>query len=75
MEILPYTKKHQEFRQRVRSFMEKEVTPNADQWEKDRVMPRSIWKRMGEEGFLCTTISPEYGGLGADFLHALIVAE
>ena len=75
MEILPYTEKHKKFRQRVRSFMEKEVIPFTDQWETDRIMPRSAWKRMGEEGFLCTTISPEYGGPGADFLHAVIFAE
>lgn len=75
MKILNYTKEHEEFRARVHAFMEKEVKPCVDQWEKDKIMPRSAWKRMGAEGFLCTTVSREYGGPGCDFLHAVIVAD
>ena len=75
MEILNYTNEHEEFRARVHAFMEKEVKPCVGQWEKDKIMPRSAWKRMGDEGLLCTTISKEYGGPGGDFLHAVIVAD
>ncbi len=75
MEILNYTNEHEEFRARVHAFVEKEVKPCVGQWEKDKIMPRSVWKRMGEEGLLCTTISKEYGGQGGDFLHAVIVAD
>lgn len=75
MEILKYSKEHKQFRQRVRSFMEKEIIPFVDQWEKDRIMPRSAWKRMGEEGLLCVTIPSKYGGPGGDFLHSVIVSE
>ena len=75
MEILPYTDKHRQFRQRVRTFMEKEVTPNVETWEKDGIVPKSVWKKMGAEGFLCTDIPPEYGGMGGDFLFSVIVLE
>ncbi len=75
MEILNYTKEHEQFRNRVHDFMNKEVIPSVEQWEKERIMPKSAWKRLGEEGFLCTTISPEYGGPGHDFIHAYIVAD
>ncbi|MCP4213205.1 MAG: acyl-CoA dehydrogenase, partial [bacterium] len=75
MEILNYTEEHQNFRKRLRSFLAEEVTPFADQWEQDRIVPKSVWKKMGQGGFLCTDVAPEYGGLGGDFLYSLIVAE
>lgn len=75
MEILKYTKEHNQFRERLRVFLEKEVTPFADQWEQDKIVPKSMWRKMGQGGFLCTDIAPEYGGMGGDFLYSLIVAE
>ncbi len=75
MEILNYTEDHQNFRTRLQIFLENEVTPYADQWERDRIVPKSVWKKMGRAGFLCTNVDPEYGGLGGDFLYSLIVAE
>jgi acyl-CoA dehydrogenase len=61
VEILNYTEDHLRFRERVRSFFEKEVTPHVDEWEKSGITPKSIWKRMGEEGFLCTSVPKEIG--------------
>ena len=75
MEILNYTEKHNSFRERLRAFLAKEVTPFADRWERDKIVPKSVWKKMGQGGFLCTDIAPEYGGMGGDFLYSLIVAE
>lgn len=75
MEILNYTDEHKSFRERLRDFLEKEVTPFADQWEQDKIVPKSVWKKMGQAGFLCMDVSPEYGGIGGDFLYSLIVAE
>jgi len=75
MELLPYTEAHHEFRGRLKDFIAKEVTPCVDQWEKDRIVPKHIWRQMGQNGFLCPDVGPEYGGLGGDFLHSLIVTE
>jgi acyl-CoA dehydrogenase len=75
MEILNYTEEHKSFRERLRTFLENEVTPFADQWERDKIVPKSVWRKMGQGGFLCTDVAPEYGGLGGDFLYSLIVAE
>jgi acyl-CoA dehydrogenase len=75
MEILEYTDEHNEFRGRLRVFLEKEVSPFVDQWEADRIVPKSIWKKMGENGFLCPDVSPEYGGMGGDFRYSVIVGE
>jgi acyl-CoA dehydrogenase len=75
MEILNYTEQHNRFRERLRSFLAEEVTPYADQWEKDKIVPKIVWQKMGRGGFLCTDVAPEYGGMGGDFLYSLIVAE
>ena len=75
MEILNYTEEHHNFRERLRGFLEKEVTPFSDQWERDKIIPKNVWQKMGQGGFLCTDVTPEYGGLGGDFLYTLIVAE
>jgi acyl-CoA dehydrogenase len=75
MEILNYTKEHNQFRERLKAFLAKEVTPFADQWEQDKIVPKSAWKKMGQAGFLCTDVALEYGGMGGDFLYSLIVAE
>ena len=75
MEILKYTDEHKKFRERVRVFFEKEVTPHADDWERTGMVPRRLWKRMGEEGFLCMDVPGAYGGMGGDFLYSVIVTE
>jgi alkylation response protein AidB-like acyl-CoA dehydrogenase len=75
MEILNYTEAHNDFRERLRAFLEKEITPFGDQWEKDGIVPKSAWQKMGQGGFLCPDVAVEYGGLGGDFLYAFIVAE
>jgi alkylation response protein AidB-like acyl-CoA dehydrogenase len=75
MEILNYTKEHNLFRERLKVFLAEAVTPFADRWEADKIVPRRVWQKMGQAGFLCTDIAPDYGGMGGDFLYSLIVAE
>ncbi len=75
MEILPYTEEHRIFRNSVRKFYEKEVTPYVDQWEEDGIVPRSAWKKMGDQGFLCMQVPEAYGGVGVDFLYSVILME
>lgn len=75
MEIIKYDKQQRQFRQRLRAFIEKEVTPFADQWEIEHIVPKNVWRKMGKKGFLCPCVSEKYGGAGGDFRYALIVAE
>ena len=75
MEILKYTEDHHKFREQLRDFLAKEVTPFADQWEKEGIVPKKVWQKMGRAGFLCTEVSAEYGGMGGDFLYSVIVTE
>ncbi len=64
------------FRDNVRKFLEKEVAPHYDQWEKEEKFPRALWNQLGDNGFLCVDLPEQYGGFGADFrLSAVIVEE
>ena len=75
MELLKYTDAHQAFRERLQTFVAKEVMPNVEQWEKEGIVPKRIWRKMGQGGFLCPDVAPEYTGLGGDFLYSVIVTE
>jgi acyl-CoA dehydrogenase len=75
MEILKYTEEHKRFRGALRDFLGKEVTPHVNEWEEAGIVPRSIWKKMGEQGFLCMNLPKEYGGADADFLYSVILTE
>ncbi len=75
MEILPYTEEHRIFREALRKFFEKEVVPFVEEWEEAGSVPRSIWKKMGQQGYLCMQAPEEYGGLEGDFLYSVILME
>jgi acyl-CoA dehydrogenase len=75
MEIINYTEEHRIFREAVSRFFAKEVIPYADEWEEAGRVPKSVWRKMGEQGFLCMDVPEAYGGLGADFLYSVILTE
>ena len=75
MEILTYTEEHRVFRDAVRKYLEGEVVPHVDQWEKDGIVPREAWLGLGEQGFLCMDVPEAYGGFGLDFLYSVILCE
>ena len=63
---------HDIFRQSFRDFLNKEVKPNIDQWEIDGEVPRSIFKRFGEMGYLGLMQPEQYGGLDLDIWYTVI---
>lgn len=69
------TDEHLMFRDTVRKFAEKEIEPHFEQWEKDRMIPREFWLKLGSQGFLCPSAAEEYGGMGADFGFDVILSE
>jgi alkylation response protein AidB-like acyl-CoA dehydrogenase len=60
-----YTSEHEDFRDAVRVFIAKEVSPHFAEWERDHQVPRDLYRRMGQLGFLGLQIPEEYGGGGA----------
>lgn len=69
------SEEHRIFRDSFRKFVAKEITPNISEWENQRAVPRSIWHRMGEKGYLCPWLPEEYGGLGLGFEYSVIINE
>ncbi len=70
-----FSAEHEIFRAQVARFMEREIVPFHDQWEKDGQIAREVWNKAGSAGLLCPTVPEEYGGAGADFLFSAIVLE
>jgi acyl-CoA dehydrogenase len=66
---------HEMFRQAVRAFVQKEVEPHIEEWEAAGQIPKSIWPRMGELGFLGVEYDEKYGGAGADVLTTAVLCE
>jgi len=70
-----FNEQHHMFRQAVRSFIEKEVEAHIEEWEQAGQIPKSIWPRMGELGFLGVEYDEKYGGAGADFQTTMVLCE
>jgi alkylation response protein AidB-like acyl-CoA dehydrogenase len=70
-----FTPEHEELRGSVRDFVESELAPHAEQWEREGHFPDWVFKRMGDLGLLGVRFPVEYGGQGGDWGHAIVVAE
>ncbi|KXK19209.1 MAG: acyl-CoA dehydrogenase [Chloroflexi bacterium OLB15] len=72
----PFTEEHQLFRRSVRSFVEKEINPHADEWEAAGMWPaHAVLKKMGQLGFLGLSYDETYGGANADIWFTVVLAE
>ncbi|OZU89158.1 acyl-CoA dehydrogenase [Virgibacillus indicus] len=69
------TEEHELFRKTLRKFLENEVEPNYEKWEEERLIPKDLWLKLGEMGFLCPHVEEAYGGLGLDFSYSVIILE
>jgi alkylation response protein AidB-like acyl-CoA dehydrogenase len=69
-----FTDEHEQLRESIRKFAQKELAPHADEWE-ETTFPDSVFHRMGELGFLGLDKPEEYGGQGGDYYSALVLAE
>ncbi|REE95986.1 acyl-CoA dehydrogenase family protein [Thermomonospora umbrina] len=68
-----FTEEHEAFRDMVRSFIEKEITPHHEQWERDGVVSREVWLAAGRQGLLGIEIPEEFGGGGNDDYRYYVV--
>ena len=71
----PFTEEHQQFRKLVRDFAEKELAPNAAEWEASGCFPNSVFKRAGDLGILGAHYPEEHGGSGGDYWFSVTKAE
>jgi acyl-CoA dehydrogenase len=70
-----FTEEHNQFRQSLRDFLQKEVVPVVDEWEKVGNPPRDIWKKFGDMGYFGLRFPEKYGGLSLDFFYDVILLE
>ncbi|WP_288385667.1 acyl-CoA dehydrogenase family protein [uncultured Acinetobacter sp.] len=73
--MLPYDAELELFRDNFKRYMKEHIAPHYDQWEREGIMPRSIWNSLGENGFLCIDLPEEYGGYGVPTHYSLMLVE
>ncbi len=61
-----YADEHEQFRSAFRSWLDKEVVPHHEQFERDGITPRELWLAAGSHGFLGLTVPEQFGGGGTD---------
>src|SRR5690242_176076 len=69
-----FTDEHEQLRESIRRFAQKELAPHAEEWE-ETTFPDWVFERMGELGFLGLDKPEEYGGQGGDYYSSLVLAE
>ncbi len=70
-----FTEEHQQLRKTVRDWVQKDLAPNAHEWEAARLFPREVFNRAGELGLLGIRFPEELGGLGLDWWYTVCYAE
>jgi acyl-CoA dehydrogenase len=70
-----FTEEHQMFRETFRDFLQKEVVPHIEKWEKTGTIERFIWKKFGEMGIFGLTYPEAYGGSNLDLFYTVIFLE
>jgi alkylation response protein AidB-like acyl-CoA dehydrogenase len=69
-----FNDEHEQLRESISGFATKELAPHADEWE-ETTFPDSVFRRMGELGFLGLDKPEEYGGQGGDYFSAIVLGE
>jgi acyl-CoA dehydrogenase len=70
-----FSPEHDAFRDSFRRFMDKEIAPFHEAWEEQGYVDRAVWRKAGDNGFLCMTLAEEFGGAGVDKLFSVIQME
>jgi len=70
-----FTEEHELFRKSLQDFLQKEVVPHIDKWEKTGTVERFIWTKMGDMGFFGLNSPEEYGGLNLDLFYTVVFLE
>lgn len=70
-----YSEEHEALRETVRRFVDKELKPNAEAWDKAGEFPRELYKKAGDVGLLGLGFPEAHGGVESDALGGLVMAE
>jgi len=75
MNSIYFTEEHQAFRESLKDFLQKEVVPHIEKWEKTGAIERFIWEKFGEMGYFGIAYPEAYGGLDLDLFYTVIFLE
>ena len=75
MSSMYFTEEHEAFRASFKDFLQKEVVPFIDKWEKTGTIEKFIWKKFGDMGYFGLCTPEEYGGLDLDLFYTVIFLE
>lgn len=74
--MLKFTEEHKMLRKSVEAFVDKEINPHVEAWEREGIFPaHQLFKKMGDQGFLGVNKPTEYGGMGLDLSYSIVMAE
>jgi acyl-CoA dehydrogenase len=73
--IPPFTEEHEELRASIRGFLERELTPHAQEWEEREWFPNEVFGKLAAQGLLGLKYPAAYGGQGGDYLHESVLCE
>src|SRR5690242_6188557 len=70
------TEEHQQLRRTVREFVDKEINPHVEAWEREGAFPaHEVFKKAGKLGLLGVNKPEAYGGMGLDYSYQMCVTE
>lgn len=75
MHSMYFTEEHQLFRESLKEFLKKEVSPHIEKWEETGTIERFIWKKFGDMGYFGLATPEADGGLGLDLFYTVILLE
>ncbi|RTY85538.1 acyl-CoA dehydrogenase family protein [Flavobacterium sp. RSP15] len=75
MNSIYFTEEHHAFRESLKDFLQKEVVPHIEKWEKTGTIERFIWEKFGEMGYFGIAYPEAYGGLNLDLFYTVIFLE
>src|SRR5260221_6311576 len=70
-----YKEEHELFRRSVKAFIDREIAPHYERWEKEGQVSREVWRKAGDAGLLLTDMPEAYGGADAHFAATAATAE
>jgi acyl-CoA dehydrogenase len=71
----PFTPEHEELRESIRGFIDRELAPHAQRWEDEQWFPDEVFPKLAAQGLLGLKYPTELGGQGGDYLHEAVMCE
>ena len=73
---MQFTAEHLALSDTVKRFVENEINPYSDEWEKAGHFPaHEVFKKLGDLGLLGIKYDTAYGGMGLDFSYSMVASE